>query len=201
MACTRADIAQALAERGVSRERHGDLVYPGTCRRGLRDKPARAVRLLVAPTLAASGTPLVIEWHDRRLGAQRQNVTESVGDFVLKRADVPWAYQLAVVVDDAAQGITHVVRGEDLADNTPRQIHLQRVLGLATPAYLHTPLVHGADGEKLSKQNGATAIDSAEPLAALRAAGSVLGIEASGDEPSTWLADAIEHWRARWRDR
>ena len=76
---------------------------------------------------------------------------------MLKRADGLWAYQLAVVVDDAAQGITHVVRGEDLADNTARQILLQRALGLPTPRYLHTPLVLAADGHKLSKQNGAAA--------------------------------------------
>ncbi len=200
-ACTRADLARTLAERGLARERHGDLVYRGTCRSGLHGRPARAMRLLVAPSLATPQAPLTIDWHDRRLGAQQQNVSESVGDFVLKRADGLWAYQLAVVVDDAAQGISHVVRGEDLADNTPRQIHLQHVLGLATPAYLHTPLVLGADGEKLSKQNGATPISGSEPLAALRAAGHVLGIDASGTDPSSWLADATECWRAHWLAR
>ena len=143
----------------------------------------------------------MIDWHDRRLGAQRQNVSETVGDFVLKRADGLWAYQLAVVVDDASQGITHVVRGEDLADNTPRQIHLQRVLGLPTPSYLHTSLVPGADGEKLSKQNGATPVATENPLATLRTAGTVLGIDAAGANVPAWLADAASTWCARWPDR
>ena len=198
--CTRADIAEALAQHGLTRERHGDLVYPGTCRSGLHDKPARALRLLVAPSITAQAAPLQIDWHDRRLGAQQQNVTEAVGDFVLKRADGLWAYQLAVVVDDAAQGITHVVRGEDLAGNTPRQIHLQRVLGLPMPDYLHTPLVFGTDGEKLSKQNGATPIDAADPLTALRDAGRVLGLNAQGDDRPAWLASATASWRSRWLD-
>lgn len=96
-----------------------------------------------------------MHWIDRRLGYQVQNVQEEVGDFVLKRADGLWAYQLAVVVDDAAQSITHVVRGEDLTDNTARQYLLQEALGLEHPQYLHTPLVLGGNGEKLSKQNDA----------------------------------------------
>ena len=196
--CTRSDIAQALGARGAPRARHTDLVYPGTCRNGLRGRPARAMRLLVAQATAVPLDPLRIDWHDRRLAAQHQDVTAAVGDFVLRRADGLWAYQLAVVVDDAAQGITHVVRGEDLADNTPRQIHLQRVLGLPTPTYLHTPLVLGADGEKLSKQNGATPIDASAPLAALCATGLALGLHAEGGDPATWLASATAQWRARW---
>ena len=192
--CTRADIAQALAQQGAARERHGELVYPGTCREGLHGKPARAVRLRTDDDVAR------IEWHDRRLGALRQDVADAVGDFVLKRADGLWAYQLAVVVDDAAQGITHVVRGEDLADNTPRQIHLQRALGLPTPRYLHTPLVRGTDGDKLSKQNGAQAVETHEPLRALNAAAQVLGLRPNGDTRDAWLADAAQQWRARWHD-
>ncbi len=112
-----------------------------------------------------AGSDAVIDWHDRRLGVQTQDLAREVGDFVLKRADGLWAYQLAVVVDDAEQGITHVVRGVDLADNTPRQMLLQRALGVPTPHYLHTPLVMGADGHKLSKQNGAAPLDDAVAVA------------------------------------
>jgi len=197
--CTRADIERALAQLGRVRERHDDLVYPGTCRGGLQGKPARALRLRVMPSIDALAAPLDIAWHDRRLGAQHQRVSDAVGDFVLKRADGLWAYQLAVVVDDAAQGITHVVRGEDLADNTPRQIHLQRVLGLATPAYLHTPLALGADGAKLSKQNGAVPVDTGDTLAALRDAAHLLGVQAEGGSVAAWLSSATAHWAARWR--
>jgi len=139
----------------------------------------------------------VIHWQDRRLGARQQNVATEVGDFVLKRADGLWAYQLAVVVDDAEQGITDIVRGEDLADNTPRQILLQRALDLPTPRYLHTPLVLGAHGEKLSKQNGAPALDTRDPLTALNAAASALGLpQRTGDQ-----ADALTGWVAQWREQ
>ena len=185
-ACTRREIDAAWAARGLEHQRHAERIYPGTCRGGLHGKTARAWRM------RAEG---VVTWHDRRLGLQQQDVGREVGDFVLKRADGPWAYQLAVVVDDAAQGITHVVRGEDLVDNTARQILLQRALGYATPQYLHTPLVLAPDGHKLSKQNGARPLDLADPLAALRAAGAVLGItgvEASA--PADWLAAAVPAW-------
>ena len=117
---------------------------------------------------------------------------------MLRRAGGVWAYQLAVVVDDAAQGITDVVRGEDLAGNTGRQILLQRHLGLPTPRYLHTPLVLSANGEKLSKQTGAQALDLARPLDALQAAAAVLGLETRGTDLAVWLASAVAAWRARW---
>lgn len=193
--CTRQDIARHHAEHGHSRERHGELVYPGTCRPengGLRGKPARAWRLRVP-----AGDAARIDWLDRRIGAQTQRLDQEVGDFVLKRADGLWAYQLAVVVDDAAQGVTDVVRGEDLADNTPRQIWLQQCLGLPTPRYLHTPLVLGANGEKLSKQNDAQALDLSDPLAALRAAAGVLGLAASA-ATLPGLTELVSVWRARW---
>jgi glutamyl-Q tRNA(Asp) synthetase len=128
-----------------------------------------------------------------------QDVQAEVGDFVLKRADGLWAYQLAVVVDDGWQEVSHVVRGEDLADNTARQILLQRALSLTTPNYLHLPLVRGADGHKLSKQNGASPIDLGDPLAALRAAARVLQLPAlDTTRQDDWLAAAVRAWAARW---
>jgi glutamyl-Q tRNA(Asp) synthetase len=198
--CSRREIDDALAAAGRKPPRHGERVYPGTCRPergGLKGKPARAWRV----TVGRDDAPVVIRWHDRRLGEQTQDVTHEVGDFVLKRADGPWAYQLAVVVDDAAQGVTDVVRGEDLADNTPRQIHLQRLLGLPTPRYLHTPLVRDAHGDKLSKQTGAHPLDVTQPLAALRAAASVLGLGDPAPAAATaaeWLAAAVAAWTERW---
>ncbi|WP_290877722.1 tRNA glutamyl-Q(34) synthetase GluQRS [Aquabacterium sp.] len=192
-ACTRSDIAQANAALGRVKPRHGDLVYPGTCRPdqgGLRGRAPRAWRLAV-PTGEAGR----IRWQDRRLGEQWQQLDEAVGDFVVRRADGLWAYQLAVVVDDAAQGVTHVVRGEDLADNTPRQRYLQDCLGVPAPVYLHTPLVMGANGEKLSKQNGAEALDLGDPLQALQRAGETLAIAATAHTVGAWLTQALAAWR------
>jgi glutamyl-Q tRNA(Asp) synthetase len=190
--CTRQQIAAANLALGRPAHRHGELVYPGTCRPehgGLRGKLARAWRLRVP-----DGDDALLRWHDRRLGAQEQRLDTAVGDFVLKRADGLWAYQLAVVVDDALQGVTDVVRGEDLADNTPRQIHLQAALGVPTPRYLHTPLVRAPDGEKLSKQHGAPALDLRDPLATLRAAGAVLGLQHTAASAPAWLALAVAVW-------
>jgi len=195
--CSRQDILNALAAQGALPPRHGERVYPGTCRNGLHGKPARAWRLRCEP----AG---LLRWQDRRLGAQAQDLCAEVGDFVLKRADGLWAYQLAVVVDDAAQQVSDVVRGEDLADNTPRQIHLQRALGLPTPRYLHTPLVLAEDGQKLSKQNGAQPLKLDQPTdvrKALRTAADALGLPSlPGDDdtaaPANWLAQAVSAWRA-----
>jgi len=190
--CSRKDIEEAQ----TARERHQSLVYPGTCRQGLHGKPARAWRLNAAKVQHDLGLSRVLHWHDRRLGPQQQDVESAVGDFVLRRADGLWAYQLAVVVDDAAQGITHIVRGEDLCDNTARQILLQHALELLTPQYLHTPLVLAENGEKLSKQNGARALDLSDPLATLNAAASVLGLPTS-QSAEPWHA-WTQAWRARW---
>ena len=174
--CSRKAIEDAQASMGHTRERHQAAVYPGTCRQGLHGKVARAWRLNVQRVIDDLHLASPLVWHDRSLGQQQQYVAQEVGDFVLRRADGLWAYQLAVVVDDAAQGITHIVRGADLTDNTARQILLQQALGLPTPSYLHTPLVLGDNGEKLSKQNGAKALDLTHPLQALNEAAHALGL-------------------------
>jgi glutamyl-Q tRNA(Asp) synthetase len=211
--CTRQDIARALAAFGQARKRHGELVYPGTCRQGLNGRSARAWRFLTVKnesnralahtgraqaaikTVANSNLDTEVTWNDRLLGRQSQNVSRDVGDFVLKRADGLWAYQLAVVVDDAAQGITDIVRGRDLLDNTARQILLQRALGLPTPRYLHTPLVLGANGEKLSKQNGAQPFDASDPLQALNQAAAVLGLGPKTGPTASALQAWVEDWK------
>lgn len=200
--CSRRDIERALATAGQPRQRFHAAVYPGTCRSGLHGRSPRAWRLRTERAGAGGAADQLVDWLDRRLGAQRQNVSREVGDFVLRRADGLWAYQLAVVVDDAAQQVTHVVRGEDLADNTARQILLQRALGLPTPAYLHTPLVLGRDGHKLSKQNGATALDLSDPVRTLQAAAAVLGLPRL-DAPTAqaWLQQAVPAWAGIMRDR
>jgi glutamyl-Q tRNA(Asp) synthetase len=187
-ACSRKDIEQALAALGRPHERHGELVYPGTCRDGLHGRAARAWRFRVEPGIT--------HWHDARLGEMSQDVEREVGDFVLKRADGLWAYQLAVVVDDADQGVTDIVRGEDLADNTARQVQLQHALRVPTPRYRHTPLVLGANGEKLSKQNGAQAVDTSAPLEALNHAAATLGL--SQRDGNT--GDALAAWTREWNE-
>ena len=212
-ACSRRDIAAAHAQAGRVAQPHHPLPYPGTCREGLAGRPRRAWRFACEKfesfwPLALSGRAQAatffianrsLHWQDRRLGAQSQNVSAEVGDFVLKRADGAWAYQLAVVVDDAAQCITHIVRGADLADNTPRQLLLQAALGFADPTYLHTPLVLAADGAKLSKQHGALAVNTAnehEALATLQTAAAVLGLPPA-TSPSS-IPRALAFWVAAW---
>ena len=214
--CSRKDIQTTLHHLGQSRPRHGELLYPGTCRPALghaenavddAHTPGSAWRLCTDTHItnrplahvyhAQEAIKLIantLHWTDRRLGPQQQDVACEVGDFVLKRADGCFTYQLAVVVDDAAQGVTDVVRGEDLTDNTARQIWLQQCLALPTPRYLHTPLVLGADGQKLSKQNGAQALDTADPLAALNMAAGLLGLP-PGMGP---VADALASWVCAW---
>ena len=207
-ACSRSDIEAAQIPQlpqlpqlqfGRSKQKFVAPVYPGTCRHGIqevRGSLPRAARAWRMRSCSARGEDITLTWSDRRMGMQTQNLTQEVGDFVLKRSDGCWAYQLAVVVDDAAQGITDVVRGEDLADNTARQIHLQQVLGWPRPRYWHGPLVRAADGHKLSKQNGAVAVDLRDPLPVLQTAGQVLGLSPTGDTPATWLASAVQVWQA-----
>ena len=137
------------------------------------------------------------QWQDPWQGTQRWPLGQQLTDFVVRRKDGLYAYQLAVVVDDALQGITHVVRGEDLADNTPRQLLLQHALGAPHPQYLHTPLVRMPDGEKLSKQHGAPAVELHQPLQALNAAAQVLQLPAAN--PETTVADALAQWVEIWR--
>jgi len=188
-ACSRKDIENANTAHAL-RPRHAELRYPGTCRDGLHGKAARAWRLRTEGA--------AISWHDRAAGPQTQDVDDAVGDFVLLRADGCFAYQLAVVVDDADQGISHVVRGADLLDNTARQIQLQRCLQLPTPQYLHTALVLGGNGEKLSKQNGAQAIDTTEPLRTLNQAAAALGLPSQSGRVEQALAAWTAAWASTW---
>lgn len=164
--------------------------YPGTCRaRG--SSGAGTIRFRVE-----GGS---VSFEDRGCGHFEQDVEKIVGDFVIRRADGLWAYQLAVVVDDAYQQITHVVRGADLLDNTPRQIALQRALGLATPRYLHLPLVRDAAGRKLSKQTHAPAVDPSHALEELEQAWQHLGFARTGASSIGRFQElAVARWRDRW---
>lgn len=173
--CSRKQLAET-ARRGVD-----GAVYPGTCR--ARQGRDGALRFRVP------GGRLV--FNDALLGRVACDVAAECGDFVLRRADGVYSYQLAVVVDDAEQGVTNVVRGADLLTSTPRQIVLQQALGLPTPAYMHLPVVLGERGEKLSKQTLASPVDPAFPLPALTAAAEFLGV-ALADEPGS----VAEFWRA-----
>jgi glutamyl-Q tRNA(Asp) synthetase len=159
--CNRREIVDSRL--GVAPD--GAAIYPGTCRPGLA--PGRSMRSLRL-RVPDEGMDTVT-FTDRFMGTLTQRLASESGDFVLKRADGYWAYQLAVVVDDAEQGVTDIVRGADLIDSTARQIYLQRLLGVPTPRYLHVPVVRNADGEKLSKQTGALAVQANSEAAAVDA--------------------------------
>jgi glutamyl-Q tRNA(Asp) synthetase len=177
-ACTRREIADSSI--GIAMD--GARIYPGTCRAGLApEKIRRAMR--VQTDLAQ------IEFEDRAQGTQRQSLGRDIGDFVLYRADGQFAYQLAVVVDDAAQSITDVVRGADLLDSTARQIYLQRLLRYAQPRYLHVPVAVNAADEKLSKQTGAAPIDPSRKDDILQ-----LALRFLGQKPTHDLAEAVRDW-------
>ncbi len=185
-ACTRREIADS-ALAGAD----GALVYPGTCRNGAPPgRTARAERVRVGER--------VVEFADALQGRVRQDLAREVGDFVLVRADGLFAYQLAVVVDDAAQGVTDVVRGADLLESTPRQVFLQGLLGLALPRYLHLPVATDAHGEKLSKQTNAAALDRSLPAGALVAALRFLGQAAPEPLARAPAARVLEWAAANW---
>jgi glutamyl-Q tRNA(Asp) synthetase len=185
-ACSRSGIELAVAAAG--REA---AVYPGTCRSGTAGRPVRAWRFRVPPA------PVAFE--DRIAGHIEQRLDEAVGDFVVRRADGLWAYQLAVVVDDAEQGITDIVRGADLLDNTPRQIALQRALRVPAPRYLHVGIVLNERGEKLSKQSGAQALDRSDAAGELERAARQLGLPHIGaPSVAAFLRSATEAWAERW---
>ncbi len=184
--CSRRRLAR-YARMGAS-----GWIYPGWCRTGMR-QPQRPAALRVR-------TPSqTIQFTDRLQGRQSQQLEAEVGDFIVQRADGIIAYQLAVVVDDAHQGVTQVVRGSDLLDSTPRQIYLQQLLQQPTPEYLHIPVVVDAQGSKLSKQTGALALDDARPGPALTAALSVLGQQPPAElarAPAATIIDwALAHWQ------
>lgn len=191
--CTRREIADSALRGPTAPGADGERPYPGTCRHGLPEgRQARAWRVRVPDGIE--------HFEDRWLGPQEQNVAEAVGDFALRRADGLWAYQLAVVVDDAEQGVTDVVRGADLLSSTARQRVLGRLLGLPPIRYLHVPLIlDAASGLKLSKQNGAPAIDTGAPLEALQGAWRALGFAplAAGDRDA-FLREATAHWARRF---
>lgn len=187
-ACSRKDIEAAIAARPGWTQG----VYPGTC--ALRNVAPAALRAWRVRVPAGS-----VGFVDRALGPYSQRLASEVGDFVIRRADGLWAYQLAVVVDDGEQRITDVVRGADLLDNTPRQICLQRALGLPQPRYLHVPVVVDAHGEKLSKQTLAPALDTADPLEALEQAARHLGLPPIGAcGRDAFLHAATRAWRERY---
>lgn len=186
--CSRKETLEAAAAANLA-----PGVYPGTCRRARHaiDGPG---------ALRVRTDGATIAFTDRLQGPQHQRLEQEVGDFVVRRADGLWAYQLAVVVDDATQGITDIVRGSDLLDSTPRQIHLQRLLGLPTPGYLHLPVAVNAAGEKLSKQTFAPALPMNDPLPQLWQALDSLGQRPpaelrEGDLPALWRW-AVAHWQA-----
>jgi len=194
--CSRKEIADSNLRAGASK--NGVSVYPGTCRHGLaQGKEARALRLRVL-----QATHATYRFIDRWQGPQQQDIAAEVGDFIVLRGDGFWAYQLAVVVDDGQQAITHVVRGADLLDSTPRQLYLQELLSLPHPQFMHVPVVNNELGEKLSKQTGALAFDAGTApenllATALLPAARFLGIDVRTDNIDDFWRQAIPAWAQR----
>ncbi|HEU4850753.1 MAG TPA: tRNA glutamyl-Q(34) synthetase GluQRS [Telluria sp.] len=191
--CNRREIADSRL--GTAPD--GSAIYPGTCR--LELGPGKVMRSLRVRVPEAPYD--VIDFEDRIAGHYVQRLSAESGDFVLKRADGFWAYQLAVVVDDALQGVTDVVRGADLIDSTPRQIFLQRLLGVRTPRYMHVPVVRNANGEKLSKQTGATAITADSEAAALAVLAQTMGFLGFDRVQADSLPAFWERATAAWGQR
>jgi len=186
--CTRKEIADSSIA-GIE-----GLVYPGTCRGGLA--PGRSARALRVRTDHA-----VIEFEDRAQGRQHVSLEREIGDFVARRADGFYAYQLAVVVDDAEQGITEIVRGADLLTSTACQVYLQQLLGLPTPGYLHLPAAVNEQGEKLSKQTFANPLPRAKPLVMLRQALDFLGQDPLPDAGESSTASFWTAAMAAWDEK
>lgn len=185
-ACTRREIADSTIAPDGSR------IYPGTCRNGLPPgRVARAWRVRVGASVSV--------FDDRIQGLQRECLADDAGDFVILRADGQFAYQLAVIVDDAEAGVTDVVRGADLLNSTGRQLHLQQMLGIQPPRYAHLPVVMNAAGEKLSKQTHARPIDESDPCSAWMAALRFLGQNPPCALETAGLARirdwAVQNWR------
>jgi glutamyl-Q tRNA(Asp) synthetase len=186
-ACSRRSIALANQQLG----RGANQVYPGTCRGGLHGRAATR-------TLRVRTTAEVIAFDDRLQGRFAQSLEPAVGDFALRRRSGLFAYQLAVVVDDAWQRINDVVRGVDLLDSTPRQLWLQRLLGLPSPGYMHLPVVVGREGDKLSKQTGAKGVDLDRAPELAWQVLACLGLEPppglKGAAPGECWAWGVRHW-------
>ena len=202
--CSRQTIANALAKLGIETPRNQEMVYPGTCHPAtLISNPSESLRELQRAWRIGLPQNCHIEFNDLALGSQSQNLNTEVGDFVLRRSDGLFTYQLAVVVDDAEQNITHIVRGKDLLSNTARQIYLQEILGYKRPEYLHLPLVLDEHGEKLSKQTLATQINTQDErysLKELRKAATHLGLQnlpvGENVTIAEWLLAATHAWRS-----
>ena len=187
--CSRKEIADSYNQRPAQQGVDG-LVYPGTCRHKTAVKSLNASRIIV------DSNP--IAFTDAIQGNIQQNLAQDVGDFVLKRADGLYAYQLAVVVDDFKQGITHILRGADLLDSTPRQIYLQQLLDYTTPQYAHIPVASNATHEKLSKQTLAPAIDAAQASTLLSQALNFLGQQPPKDLSNHSVNDILKWAKQHW---
>ena len=185
--CTRKSIAKSV-------QKNNPAIYPGTCRGGIKsDHPQTAPRALRVRVNSKT-----VDFNDLLQGSHHIQLASEIGDFVIKRADGPFAYHLAVVVDDAFQGISEIVRGSDLLSSTPHHIYLQRLLGFQTPRYAHLPIAVHAGGEKLSKQTHAPAVDCRQPGPMLEKALTFLGHQPDPDVvhtgPETLLGWAVENW-------